>query len=150
MQTIKDIYWKILRQLLLSISYIKVKESLKKNEDKMTLKFNTCLILMKDIEYVVNNSINTWKNVYHLHKPNNFPIDVEDDDDEEDKDGEDDEGSMQFVTIDYEEYKEQEVVKEEMQDDEETNPDKIDAIFISSLPHSPRKLVATSCMETTL
>ena len=61
---------------------------------------------MKDIEHVVQNAINTWKNVYHLHKPSDFPIDVKDDDDDEDKDEEDDEGSTHFVIVDYEEYKE--------------------------------------------
>ena len=32
-----------------------VKESLKKNEEKLTLRFNTCLILMKDIKHVVRS-----------------------------------------------------------------------------------------------
>lgn len=57
MQTTRDIYEKTLRRLLLSITNDKVKESMKKNEEKMTLRFNTCLILLKDIEHVVNNSI---------------------------------------------------------------------------------------------
>ena len=93
-ETINDIYGKTLRQLLLSILDVEVKQPLKKNEDKMTLKFNTYLILMKVIEHVVKDSTNTWKNVYHLHKPSYFLVDVKDDDDddeEEDNDEEDDE-----------------------------------------------------------
>ena len=100
---VKDIYAQTLRQLLLSILDAEVKESLKKNEDKMTLKFNTCLILMKDIEHVVKNATNTWRNVYHLHKPSKFLVEVkDDDDDDEDKDEEDDEGSTHFFTVHYE------------------------------------------------
>ena len=106
MQIVKDIYGKNSRKLLPNISDAEVKESLKKNEGKLTLKFNTYLNLMKDIEYDVKNATNTWKNVYHLHKPSDFLVDVKDDDDDNDeKDEEDDEGTTHFVTVDYEEYK---------------------------------------------
>ena len=54
-----------------------------------------------------------------------------------------------FVIVDYEEYKEQEATKEGTQDEEETDPVKIGTIVITSLPHSPRKLVTTSSVETT-
>ena len=67
---------------------------------------------MKDIEHVVKNAKNTWNNVYHLHKPSDFLVDVKDDDDD-DKDVEDDEGSPQYVVVDHEEYKEQEAFEEE-------------------------------------
>ena len=66
----------------------KMNKSLKDNENKMTLKFNTCLILIKDIEYVVRNAKNTWINAYHLHKPSEQPIEIKDDDDDSDKDEE--------------------------------------------------------------
>ena len=83
----------------------------------MILKFNTYLILMKDIEYFVKNATNTCKFFYHLHKPSEFLVqlkdDDDDDDDNEDKDEEDDEGSTHFVIVDYEEYKKQEVAKED-------------------------------------
>ena len=36
-----------------SLSDKEVKESLKKNEEKLTLRFNTCLILMNSVEDVV-------------------------------------------------------------------------------------------------
>ena len=62
-----------------------IKDSLKKNEQKLTLKFNTCLVLMKDIEHVVRNATNTWKNVYLLHKLSDFPVNVNDDDDNDDE-----------------------------------------------------------------
>ena len=65
-----------------SLNNKEVKESLKKNEEKLTLKFNTCLGLMKDIDHVVKNATNTWKNIYLLHKPSDFPINVNDEDDE--------------------------------------------------------------------
>ena len=68
---------------------VEVNKSLKENEDKMNLKFNTFLILMKDIEYVVKNATNTWENIYHLYKPSEHLVEIKDDDD--DKDEEDDE-----------------------------------------------------------
>ena len=71
---------------------------------------------MKDIEHVVRNETNTWKNVYLLHKLSDFPVNVNDDDDNDDEQEKDEEGddeeSTHFVTIDYEEYKEQEATKE--------------------------------------
>ena len=63
MKTTKYIYEKIVRQLMLSLNDKKVKESLKKNEQKLKLRFNTYLVLFNDIEHIVNNSTNTWKNI---------------------------------------------------------------------------------------
>ena len=91
MQTVKDIYGKTLRQLLPSIIDKEIMKYLKKNEEKLTLKFKTFLVLVKDIEHTVRNATNTWKNIYHLHKPSDFPVNVNDDDnDDEDKDEEGD------------------------------------------------------------
>ena len=105
---------------------------------------------MKDIEHVVKNATNTWKNIYLLHKPSDFPIIVDDNnDDDKDEEG-DDEETTNFVTIDYEDYKEQEATKKETQDDEEIDLVKIATIVIASLPHSPRKLVTTSSTDTAL
>lgn len=83
MQTTRDIYGKNLRHFVPSITDTEIKESIKKNEENLTLKFNTCLILIKDIEHVVKNATNTWKNIYRLHKPSDFLVDVKDDDEEE-------------------------------------------------------------------
>ena len=83
-KTTKDIYEQTLRQLMLSLSNKEVKESLNKNEEKITLRFNTCLILMKDIELIVKNATNKWKNIYLLHKQSDFPIHVSDKDEEDD------------------------------------------------------------------
>ena len=83
-----------------------VKESLKKNEEKLTLRFNTCLVLMKDIEHVVRNTTNTWKNVYVFRKLSDFLVNVndEDDDDKGQKDEEEnDEEETHFDNIDDEE-----------------------------------------------
>ena len=71
-----------------SLTNKEVKESLKKKEEKLTLRFNTCLVLLKEIEHVVKNATNTWKNVYLLHKLRNFAINVNYDDDKEEKDEE--------------------------------------------------------------
>ena len=60
-----------------------VKESLKKNEEKFTLRFNTCLILMSNIEDVVMSANKSWKNIYCLHKPSDFPIQIDGKDEEE-------------------------------------------------------------------
>ena len=91
---------------MLSLTNKEVKEFLKKNEEKLTLRFNTCLILMKDVEHVVKNSTNTWKNVYLLHKSSDFPINIsdkdEEDDQEKDEEGNDEE-IIHFNNIDDEE-----------------------------------------------
>jgi len=50
LQTIKDIFDKNLRQLVPSLTDAEVKKALKEHEGRMILKFNTCLILMKNIE----------------------------------------------------------------------------------------------------
>ena len=50
MQTVKDIYAQTLRKLIPRLTNKEVKESLKKNEEKLTLKFKAFLVLMKDIE----------------------------------------------------------------------------------------------------
>ena len=62
-QTALDIHEKTLRQLMLSLNDKEVKESLKKNEEKLILRFNTCLILMNNIEDVVNSATRTWTNI---------------------------------------------------------------------------------------
>lgn len=160
-QIVKDIYVQTLRQFLPSMIDAEVKEFMKKNEDKMTLRFNNCLILIKDIEHVVKSATKTWKNFYNFHNPSDFPVDIKDEK-EEGKDEEENEGSTHYVTIVYEEYKDQlakekeeeeeqeaKATKEDKQDDEETKPMKIVAIVIASLPHSPIKLAAISNSKTT-
>jgi hypothetical protein len=147
----KDIYEKTLRQNMPSLIDREVKESIKKNEEKLALKFNTCLVLMKDIEHVVKNATNAWKNVYLLHKMNDFAVTIsekDDDDDKEEKDKEEnDEETTHFDNTDNEEEKEQEATEEETQDIEENDPIKIVAVVVASLPHSPRKVLTTSSME---
>ena len=81
-QTTLDIYEKTLRQLMLSLTDKEVKESLKKNEANLTLRFNTCLILMNSIEDVVTTTTKTWKNIYYLHKPRDITIQVEEEGEE--------------------------------------------------------------------
>ena len=148
----KDIYEKTLRQHMPSLIDREVKESIKKNEEKLTLKFNTCIVLMKDIEHVVKNAKNTWKKVYLLHKMDDFSVTIsekDDDDDKEEKDKEEnDEETTHFDNIDNEEEKEQEATEEETQDIEENDPIKIVVVVIASLPYSPRKVLTTSSMET--
>ena len=140
-----------LRKLVHTLTNVEVNKALKDNENKMTLKFNTCLVLMKDIEYVVRNSTNTWRNVFHLHKWSEYPVEIKDDDDDSDKDEDNDEDSTQFVTVDYqelmkddEEEKEEEAIEEAKEDDEEIDPVKTAATVIASLPYSPSKLTTSS------
>ena len=68
------------------------------------MRFNACLVLLNDIEHIVKNTTNTWKNVYLLHKPSDFVVSVSDkegDDDEKTEDGEDDmEEVTHFDTVD--------------------------------------------------
>ena len=101
-QTVKDIFAQTLRQLVPTLTDVEVNKALKDNESKMTLKFNTCLVLMKDIEYVLKNAKNTWRNVFHLHKMSEYPIEIKDDDEDSGKD----EDSTQFFTIDTVDYQE--------------------------------------------
>ena len=68
-----------------NLSEKEVKESLKKNEEKFTLKFNTCMILLEDIEYVVKTTTTTWKSIYQLHQPSDFVVHVDDKDDEDEE-----------------------------------------------------------------
>lgn len=67
-----------LRQLMPNLSDKEVKESLKKNEQKLTPKFNTFLILSKDIEPDVKSNIIAWKDIYGLHKPTKEVVQIED------------------------------------------------------------------------
>ena len=68
-----------------SLKNAEVNKALKENENKMTLKFNTCLILIKDIELVVKSANTTWKNIYHLHKPSVEAVEIKDDEDDNDE-----------------------------------------------------------------
>ena len=61
----KDIFEQTLRQLMPSLSDKEVKESTKKNEEKLTLKFNTCMILVNGIEHVVTTTSTTWNNIHN-------------------------------------------------------------------------------------
>ena len=148
----KDIYEKTLRQCMPSVTDKEVKESIKRNEEKLTLKFDTCLVLMKYIEHVVKNAKNTWKRVYLLRKMDDSSVTVseKDDDDEKEKNDreENDEETTHFDNIDNEEEHEQEDSEEDTQDIEENDPIKIVAVVIASLPYSPRKVLTTSSMET--
>ena len=136
-----------------SLNDKEVKESLKKNEEKITLRFNTCLILLNDIEHVVRNATNTWKNIYLLHKPSDFVVSVSEkdgDDDEQKEDEEiDDEEVTHFDNVDDEEEQGQEATKEDVQETKAIDPTKIAIVVIVSLPHSSRKVMKTSSSKKT-
>ena len=83
MKIARDIYEKTLRQLMWSLNDKEVKGSLKRNEENITLRFNTCLVLLNDIEHIEKNATNTWKNIYHLHKLSDFLVHVSDKEDGE-------------------------------------------------------------------
>ena len=119
-----------------SLSEKEVKESLNKNEEKLTLRFNTCLILMKDIEHVVKNATNTWKNLYVLQKKSDFTINVSDKD-EDNGEHEKVEEIEKLTLYDEEEELGQKATKEDLpkiQNIEETDPEKIAAVVIAQ-PH---------------
>ena len=113
---------------------------------------------MKNIEHVVKNTTDVWKDVFHLPKPSEDPMEIKDNDGDKDKDDEED--NTPCVTIDVEDYqdlmkdgeeeKEDKVEEEDKKekDDEETNPMRIFVEVIASLPHSPPKFVVSSSMET--
>ena len=101
-------------------------------QEMLTLRFSTCLILLNEIEHVVKNTTNTWKNIYHLHKLSDFPISIsdKDDDDDQEKDEEKDDEVTPFDNVDVEEIDLVKIVR----------------AVIASLPHSPRKTLITSSM----
>ena len=68
----------------------------------MILKFNTCLVLMKNVEHFVKSSIDVWKDVLHLPKPSEDPVEVKGDNSGKDKDDEED--NTHCVTINSKEY----------------------------------------------
>lgn len=70
------------------------------------MRLNTYLILLNIIECVVRNSTNIWKNIYVLHKPSDFFVNVSNkDDDEHEKDEEiDDEEVTHSENVDDEEH----------------------------------------------
>ena len=68
-QTIKDIFEQQLRQLVPNLIGAEVKKAMKEHEGRMLLKFNSCLILMKNIESTVRSANDIWKAIYHLNKP---------------------------------------------------------------------------------
>ena len=59
---------------------------MKNHEGTMMIRFHTCLILIKDIENVIRDATNMWKNIYHLHKPSEDPIEIKDNDNSESDD----------------------------------------------------------------
>lgn len=101
----------------------------------MILKFNTCRILMKNVESVVKNSIDVWKDVYHLLKPIEDALEIKDDDSDKDEEDEEDNTpsirvtaeEMQDLMKDGEEEKEEKAKEEDKQEeeDEESDPMKI-------------------------
>ena len=87
-QIVLDIFEQTLRKLMPSLIDKEFKDSMKKNEEKLTLRFNTCLILMNNIEDVVTITTKTWKNIYCLHKLIEFLVQVEEEEEEEEEEKE--------------------------------------------------------------
>ena len=103
-----------LKQLVPNLTDAEVKKALKDNENKMILKFNTCLVLMKNIENVVKNYIDVWKDVFHLPKPSEDPVEVKDDE----------EDNTPCVTINAKEYQDLMKDGEEEKEDEDKEEDR--------------------------
>ena len=115
-QTIKDIFSQTLKQLVPNLTDAEVKKELKDNENKMILKFNTCLVLMKNVEHVVKNATDVWKDVFHLHKPTEDPMEIKDDDSDKDEDNE--EENSPCVTVNTKDYQDLMKDGEEEKEDE--------------------------------
>ena len=160
-KTVNDIYEQTLKNLLPRLTNTEVKSSLKDHKGKMMIRFHTCLLLIKDIEHVVNDATNMWKNIYHLHKSSDDTVEIKDinsdDDSDDDDDIEDNPGDLHSIMQEVEEEAEKELEedeaekemeeKEDEQAEVEEDPVQIAAAVIASLPHSPSKIV-TSTMET--
>ena len=73
-----------------------VNKVLKENEGKMTLSFNTFLILIKNVEFFIKSATTTLKKIYQIHELSVETIiikDIEDDSDE----GKDDEAVIEKI-----------------------------------------------------
>lgn len=141
--------------MLPSLTDAEVKEAMKKNEDKMTIRFHTCLILIKDIERIVKDAIDVWKGIYHLHKQSEEPIEIKDDDNDQEDDEDDSTPSMTMNVTDEDleelmKEKEDEEKEDEVEEEEkdEEDPIKIAVAVIVSLPHSPPTTVTSSRLES--
>jgi hypothetical protein len=91
----------------------KVKKALKEHEIRIILKFNTCLILMRNVESIVKNPTNVWRDVYHLHKHIEDLVEIKDYDSDKDEDDEEDNTPLVTITI--------EEMQDLMKDGEEEN-----------------------------
>lgn len=117
------------------------------------MRFDTCLILLKDIELVFKHATNIWRDVYHINRPIDDLVEIKDDDSDQ-EDEEDD--NIPLVTITKEDMQDLMKEKEEEEKEEEAeeeDKDEEDLVIITieiiaSLPHSPPKTI-TSSMETT-
>ena len=151
-QTVKDIYEQSLKNLRPSLTGAEVKTEMKNHEGKMMIRFHTCLILIKDIEHVVNDATNMWKNIYHLHEPSKDPVEIID----YDSNNDDEFDSTPSITVSLEELhelmedKEEEDKEKEAKEEDKEEDDlvKIAAAVIASLPHSPPKTVTSSRLES--
>ena len=103
-QTITDIFGETLKQLVPSLIEPEVQKALKEHVKMMILKFNTCLILMKNVEWVVKSANDVWKDVYHLHKPSEDLVEIKDDESDKEEDDEDDNKPSFIVTAEETQY----------------------------------------------
>ena len=88
MQSVKDIFEQQLRLLVPNLTDEEVKKALLDHEDMIILKLNTCFILMKNIESIIRQTSDVWKDSYHLRKPSLEVVEIKDDgssDNEEDE-----------------------------------------------------------------
>ena len=69
-----------MRQLVPNLSDKEVKKEFLDHEDRIIMKLNTCFILMKNIESVIRQASDVWKNVYHLNQPSTEVVEINDDD----------------------------------------------------------------------
>lgn len=145
-QIVKDIHEQTIKQLLPNLSNADVKADLKKHEGKMLLRFHTCLVLINDIDLVVRDVPNMWKNIYHLHEPSKDLVEIKDDNSSEE---EDDTLDITITIDDYEELMKDDVKEREEEDEKEENDRvRIAAQVIASLPHSPMKVSTSSGIES--
>lgn len=108
--------------------------------------------MLKEIELVIKHVTNIWRDVYHLNKPTDGPVEIKGDhSDQEDEDDDNiplitvtEEDMQEFMKEKEEEEKEEEAKEE---DKDEEDPAIIVVEVIASLPHSPPKTV-TSAIET--
>lgn len=133
--------------------HTEVKESLKKNEQKIIPRFNAFLILSKDIESIVQSNTIAWNNIYALHKPTKEVVQIVDDKDDEEKEDIEKKNDEEINNVERDDTEDEEFQEAtggdlpKIQSIQDLDPEKIVADVMTSLPLSLSKELSPPSSE---